>query len=263
MQWVQAFFALKEGIFFMTRFMVVANWKMYKTVKQEQAFWADFGEQLAMRVQQAHVKLIICPSHVSLYHLCNHKYDTDIFVGSQDCSAYPAGAYTGQISAQTLRELGCSYVIIGHSERRRYNHETDQDVAQKMLRALEAGLTPIVCIGETIEEKDAGKTRAVLAKQCEQIISARRHLTATPEIVVAYEPIWAIGTGVMPEIKELEELFSWLYTQLGVTLLYGGSVSSKTIKQLNPIPYLGGLLIGKASLDYTELAEIISLCARS
>ena len=185
-------------------------------------------------------------------------------VGAQDVSAHASGAYTGEVSAAMLKELGCRYVIVGHSERRQYHGETDALVAEKARAALASGITPIVCIGETLAEREAGRTEEVVKRQLAAVIHANGHCIS--EIVVAYEPVWAIGTGKTASPEEAQVVHAVLRAQLKaatdqfarVKILYGGSMNADNAASLLVQPDIDGGLIGGASLKPVDFLKIIA-----
>jgi len=182
--------------------------------------------------------------------------------GAQDCSAFESGAYTGEVSATMLAEFGCRYVIVGHSERRAYHAETDQAVADKARAALAHRLTPIVCVGETLAERDAGQTEQVVKRQLSAVIHTLAHCVS--QIVVAYEPVWAIGTGQTATPEQAQAVHALLRAQLaaatehaaGMKILYGGSVKADNAAVLFGQGDIDGGLIGGASLKAADFAAI-------
>lgn len=185
-------------------------------------------------------------------------------VGAQDVSAQSSGAYTGEISAAMLKELGCRYAIVGHSERRQYHAETDALVADKARAALAAGITPIVCVGETLSEREAGRTEEVVKRQLAAVIHANGHCIS--EVVVAYEPVWAIGTGKTASPEEAQAVHAVLRAQLKaatdqsahIKILYGGSMNAANAATLLAQPDIDGGLIGGASLKAPDFLKIIA-----
>ena len=185
--------------------------------------------------------------------------------GAQDVSAHASGAYTGEISTAMLQDFGCSYVVIGHSERRAYHGETDAQVAAKTVAALAAGITPIVCIGETLAQREAGQTDAVVAQQLGAVLAA---ISAddVAKLVLAYEPVWAIGTGKTATPQMAQDVHQVLRAQLatknavaaaGVQILYGGSMKPENAKELMAMPDIDGGLIGGAALKAADFLAII------
>ncbi len=189
-------------------------------------------------------------------------------LGSQDLSAHEQGAYTGEVSAAMLKDFSVRYAIVGHSERRQYHGETDEQVATKAQRALSAGITPIVCVGETLAEREAGKTEDVVKRQLAAVIHANGHCIS--EIVVAYEPVWAIGTGKTATPEQAQAVHAVLRAQLKaatehaerVQILYGGSMNAANAAQLLSQPDIDGGLIGGAALKPADFLTIIAAAAR-
>ena len=187
---------------------------------------------------------------------------SDVRWGAQDCSAHDAGAYTGEVSAAMLAEFGCRYAIVGHSERRQYHRETDQEVADKAKAALARGVTPIVCVGETLAQREAGETDAVVKRQLSAVIHALGHCAG--EMVVAYEPVWAIGTGRTATPEQAQAVHALLRAQLlaatphadAMKILYGGSMKPDNAAALLAQPDIDGGLIGGASLKATDFVAI-------
>ena len=187
-----------------------------------------------------------------------------IAVGAQDVSPHAAGAYTGEVSAVMLKDMACRYVIVGHSERRQYHFETDALVADKAKAALAAGITPIVCVGETLGEREAGRTEEVVKRQLAAVIHTNGHCIS--EIVVAYEPVWAIGTGKTASPEEAQAVHAILRAQLKaatdqstrVKILYGGSMNAANAASLLAQPDIDGGLIGGAALKASDFLTIIA-----
>src|SRR6202162_5315684 len=171
--------------------LMAANWKMYKNPDQTRAFFRDFLPLVAGHTRD---EIVVCPPYIDLYVAVEAAKGSQVAIGAQDLYWEKEGAYTGEICPSMLLDVGCTHVIIGHSERRQYFGETDDIVNFKLKAALEAGLTPIVCVGEVLEERDANLTEDVLRRQCLRAVRAIWAKTAA-KLVVAYEPVWAIGTG--------------------------------------------------------------------
>lgn len=190
----------------------------------------------------------------------------DLRLGAQDVSAHASGAYTGEISAQMLRDFGVRYAIVGHSERRQYHHESDQLVSLKAKAALACGITPIVCVGETLQERESGQTEHVVKRQLAAVIHDNGHCIS--EIVVAYEPVWAIGTGQTATPEQAQAVHAVLRAQLkaasehadGISILYGGSMNAGNAKALLAQPDIDGGLIGGASLKPADFLSIVAAC---
>src|SRR6185312_8980172 len=243
--------------------LIAANWKMHKTPEQAQAFVSVF---LPLVAEHTRDEIVLCPLFVLIPQMGWALRGSHISLGAQDMFWEKEGAYTGAVSAQMLKAVGCSHVIIGHSERRQYFGETDDTVNLKLRAALAAGLKPIVCIGEVLQEREAGVTEDVLRRQCSVAFRDISGGEAIP-IVVAYEPCWAIGTGktATPELAaeahrviraQASEAFGeGVATQLRI--LYGGSVKPENAKALMSQQEIDGALVGGASLDPKSFAAIV------
>lgn len=247
----------------MRKKLIAANWKMHKTPEQAQAFVAAF---LPHVWEHARDEIVLCPSFLAIPVVVEATRDSNIGVGGQDMFWEKEGAYTGAVSAQMLRAAGCSHVIIGHSERRQYFGETDDMVNRKLHAALVAGLKPIVCVGEVLQEREAGVTEDVLRRQCSVAFREIAGGGAHP-IVMAYEPVWAIGTGktATPELAadahrvvraEAAQAFGD-DVAAKMRILYGGSVKPENAKALMSQPEIDGALVGGASLDAKSFAAIV------
>ncbi len=236
---------------------------MFKT-PEEACVWAKAFVPLV----RGHTRdeIAVCPPFLCLEPLVRAVEGSPVLVGAQDMHPEKEGAFTGEISAPMLRSIGVSHVILGHSERRHYNHETDWDVNHKLRAALAQGMTPIVCIGEVQEEREEGRTNDVLLRQLKIGLEGVRPETAGP-IVIAYEPIWAIGSGqsASPEIADETHAFirGAVRERLGqavadgMRILYGGSVKPETTAKLMEKPEIDGALVGGASLDPESFARIV------
>lgn len=240
------------------RQLVVGNWKMHGSRAANAELLAGI---LAARPYTADVA--VCVPSVFLTETAATLAASDIRWGAQDVSAHEQGAYTGEVSAGMLQELGCRYTLVGHSERRAYHAESDQLVAQKAQAALARGVTPIVCVGETLAERDAGQTEAVVKRQLAAVIHTLAHCAA--EMVVAYEPVWAIGTGRTATPEQAQAVHAVLRAQLQAAtghgermrILYGGSVKPDNAATLFAQADIDGGLIGGASL---KAADFIAIC---
>ncbi len=197
--------------------------------------------------------------------ICADSHDDPaLALAAQDVSQHESGAYTGEFSAAMLRDFAVRYVLVGHSERRQYHGETDVHVAVKAQRALAAGITPIVCVGETLEEREAGQTEAVVRRQLAAVIHLNGHCIS--EVVVAYEPVWAIGTGKTATPEQAQQVHAVLRAQLAaasphaakIRLLYGGSMNAANAAQLLAQPDIDGGLVGGASLKAADFLQIIA-----
>jgi triosephosphate isomerase len=243
---------------------MAGNWKMYKTIAETAAFFEVFKPL----VEQADARdIVICPAFPNLAAAVEAVGGSRVEIGGQNLYFEKEGAYTGEVSGPMLAAIGCRWVIIGHSERRQFFSETDQGVLKKTVAALAAGLRPIVCVGERIEEREGGKTEEVLRKQFRGGIAGLEPEQFS-KITIAYEPVWAIGTGrtATPEIaSEAHQLIrSEVRARFGsdaaetTRILYGGSVKPDNIRGLMAQPEIDGVLVGGASLDPISFANIVN-----
>lgn len=248
----------------MNKPLFAANWKMYRTHAQTVDYCTEHIEQYRELASNSIADVVIFPSFETVASLI--QLLPKINIGAQDCSAHDLGAHTGQVSAQSLHELGCKYVIIGHSERRAAG-DTDGIVAHRLAQAFKAGLIPILCIGEPadIYNERLISTQMFLTAQLTRAIPVLKSNRQLP-FNIAYEPIWAIGSGKTPTVPEIEHtqafIREFIQRETGATnfrVLYGGSVGSKNAAKLKTIKPFEGFLIGKASLDVGEFAQIINL----
>jgi len=246
------------------RRVIAGNWKMYKTIAETGAFFSTFQPLVA---NSHHCGIVVAPPYTAISTAVEAVKSTNIAIAGQNVSWSKEGAFTGEVSAAMLAEAGCRYVIVGHSERRQLFRETDDNVARKSLMALSAGLIPIVCVGETDEERTAGLEQEVLKRQF-----AGGPGALTPEefsrILIAYEPVWAIGTGKVatPEIaaaahKFIREFAAERFSTAlasALRILYGGSVKPDNVKGLMAQQEIDGALVGGASLDPKSFASIVN-----
>jgi triosephosphate isomerase (TIM) len=243
--------------------LIAANWKMYKTPDQTREFFRDFLPLVAGHDRD---EICVCPPFVDIPAAVEAARGSTVGIGGQNLYWQKEGAYTGEISCAMLQAVGCSHVIIGHSERRQYFGETDDTVNAKLKSALEAGLAPIVCVGEVLEEREAGLTDDVLRRQCTRALYKISGKKAA-KLVLAYEPVWAIGTGktATPAIAAEAHLLirGEVAKALGddiatsLRILYGGSVKPENAKSLMSEPEIDGALVGGASLDPKSFAAIV------
>lgn len=243
--------------------LIAANWKMYKTPDQTRDFFRDFLPPVAGHTRD---EIVVCPPYIDLADAMEAAKGSNIAIGAQNVHWKEEGAFTGEISAAMLLTLGVKHVIVGHSERRQYFGETDDTVNLRLKTALEAGLTVICCVGEVLEEREAGLTDDVLRRQCVRAFHAISAKKAT-KLVVAYEPVWAIGTGktATPEIaaeahavirREATEIFGEEFAAK-LRILYGGSVKPENAPTLMAQEEIDGALVGGASLDAKSFAAIV------
>lgn len=243
--------------------IIAGNWKMHKTVSES----ISLAEGIKDGVTEMNwTEIVICPPFTALGAVAKVISDSEISLGAQNVYWESEGAYTGEISPNFLTDLGCDWVIIGHSERRKYFGETDVNVNRKVKAALKPGLKPIVCVGETLEERERGVTETVVETQ---VRGALTGLDAQDldKLVIAYEPVWAIGTGktaspeaaneVHVQIRKLIRAFFDELTASRIRILYGGSVSPENISELIGMPELDGALVGGASLQVPSFVDIV------
>lgn len=238
----------------------VANWKMYKTRADTVDFLQAFIPLLKRRPGR---EIVICPSFPVLETMATQLKSAGpkgkfVQIGAQNAHFEFSGAFTGEVSVDQLKEVGCTYVILGHSERRRYCEETDEIINKKVAAALRAGLTPLICVGESQMERKTGKTMSVLKQQLRAILAglSQKHKN---KLMIAYEPIWAIGTGLIPSLVEIEDAHQTIRQTSGVeTVLYGGSVNPESLTFLLPSRKINGFLVGSASLDADSLAKMVN-----
>ena len=248
--------------------LVAANWKMHKTVAETEAFLDAF---LPRAAELGDTELVVCPPYPSLAAAVARCAGSGVRVAAQNMHEESRGAYTGEVSAPMLTELGVDGVILGHSERRRLFAESDQALARKVPAALEAGLTTILCVGETEAERDANQTEAVLRRQTEADL-AKAPDDRLAEVVIAYEPVWAIGTGRNATPEQAEEAIAFIRSLVAdrhdaageaVRILYGGSVKPDNATDLLGREGVDGALVGGASLDPGDFFEIALAAAAS
>ncbi len=229
--------------------LIAGNWKMFKGPGETTAFCRDLRER-----DLGGVDVVVCPPFVSLAAAVTVLADTEIAVAAQNVHWESEGAFTGEVSAPMLRELGVYGAIVGHSERRQLFGETDDAVARRAEAALDAGLSVIACVGETDEERERGETEDVLRRQV-SVLSAHEHL------VVAYEPVWAIGTGKTATPEQAQEAHAYVKSLLDVPVLYGGSVKPDNAAVLLAQPDVDGALVGGASLEVESFTAICEAAA--
>jgi triosephosphate isomerase len=241
--------------------VIAGNWKMYKTARQA----AETVRSLAGLVTGVHgVEVVICPPFTALAAAVEAAKGSLVAVGAQDCHWEKEGAFTGEVAVPMIADLGCSHCIVGHSERRQFFGETDAAVDKKVDAVLAQGLSCIACVGETLAEREAGQTFAVLERQVRGGLT--RHLTS-PRLVIAYEPVWAIGTGKTATPVQAQEAHAFIRGVVAqaanpaaaqaVRILYGGSVKPDNIAALMAQPDVDGGLVGGASLDAASFAKIV------
>jgi len=244
----------------MKKKLIAGNWKMNGSLAANEALIKN----LLAGLQAPACDVALCVPAVYLAQCQALLRASPVELGAQDVSEHEAGAFTGEVSGAMLKEFGARYALVGHSERRQYHFETDVVVALKAQRALACGITPIVCVGETLAEREAGKTEEVVRRQLAAVIHANGHCIS--EIVVAYEPVWAIGTGKTASTEQAQQVHAVLRAQLKaatpqaerVHLLYGGSMNAANSAQLLAQPDIDGGLVGGASLKAPDFLSIIA-----
>ena len=248
--------------------LVVANWKMHGNLKQNAALLADFVESLS---HLQHTQVVVCAPYPYLAQLQSLLQHTNIAWGAQNVAKMEVGAYTGEVSALMLADFGCKFVIIGHSERATAYCESDENIAQKFMQAKKHALTPILCVGETLIEREAGVMEMVVGKQLDAIIN--KHGAAVfAGAVISYEPIWAIGTGLAATPEQAKSMHLYIRNKIAnlnmvaanqLKILYGGSVNPQNAVQLFAVENIDGGLVGKCSLNTQEFAAICHAAEQS
>ncbi len=239
----------------MRKIVIAGNWKMFKTQVESQEFLQGFLPSLEETPPEREV--VLCPPFTALSVLSKNLHGTRVQLGAQNVHWEESGAYTGEISGPMLQEIGMRYVIVGHSERRQYFGETDETVNLRLKAAQRYGLTPILCVGETKQQRDAGETESLISMQLE------KDLVDVDEqnLVIAYEPIWAIGTGDTCEATEANRVIGLIRSHSSnpnVTIQYGGSVKPNNIDEIMAQPEIDGVLVGGASLEPGSFARIVN-----
>jgi triosephosphate isomerase len=244
--------------------MYVANWKMNFSFNQSTNFCTNNNN--ALQKLASTDDIVVCPSFDALAPINNLLKNTDIMIGAQNCSEYALGAYTGEVSALSLAEIGVNYCIVGHSERRIHYGETTEQIVKKIYLLYAANIIPIICIGETHNDFIEKKTVTVLEQQLQPILAAiTQQEQKKNHIIIAYEPVWAIGTNIIPEQEQLIDVFTQITNLVHahlpnhtIQLLYGGSVNQNNSAQLKKIPHINGFLIGGASTQFDQFKNIIT-----
>jgi len=247
----------------MRRKVIAGNWKMNKLPNEA----ISFIEELTPFVENAEAEVVLCVPFTDLFYSLMHVQGTNIKIGAQNMHFEDSGAYTGEVSGEMLKAIGVEYVIIGHSERRQYFNETDETVNKKLKVALAKGLKPIVCVGESLEQREAGKTKELVTKQTKLALEGLNK-EEVEKTIIAYEPIWAIGTGKTATKEDANETIIWIREEIAntygkeiagnVIIQYGGSVKSGNAKELFEMSDIDGGLVGGASLDSEEFSKIVN-----
>lgn len=247
----------------MRRKVIAGNWKMNKLPNEAMEFIAE----LTPLVKDTENEVVLCVPYTDLFYSLLHVQDTNIKIGAQNMHYEEKGAYTGEVSGEMLKSIGVEYVIIGHSERRAYYGETDETVNKKLKKALSLELKPIVCVGESLNERESGKAKEIVTTQTKLALEGLSNEDVT-KTVIAYEPIWAIGTGKTATKEDANETIKWIREEIekiygkdisdSVIIQYGGSVKSSNAKELFEMSDIDGGLVGGASLNAQEFAKIIN-----
>jgi triosephosphate isomerase len=243
--------------------IIAGNWKMYKTIPEAKLLVSGLMEKLNGYTQ---VEVVFCPPFTALSAVKELVKGTPFGLGAQNLYFKEQGAFTGEVSPLMLKDIGCDYVIIGHSERREYFGETDASVNLKVKAALAVGIKPIICVGETLAQREAGETNALVKRQTEQAL-ADIDPEVIPDIVIAYEPIWAIGTGKSSNGNDANQVIGVIRSTVAgkfgndaaqkMRIQYGGSVKGENIKEFMDQPEIDGALVGGASLEVEPFTKIV------
>lgn len=242
--------------------LIAGNWKMNKTPQEA----VELINTLKPLVQNAAAEVVVCPTFVALSDVQKAVQGSNIKVGAQNMHHQDSGAYTGEISPVALKSMNIEYVILGHSERRQYFRESNEEINMKLAAALRHGLRPILCVGETLEQREKGITFDVIKEQVQKCLSDLQQYNLE-DLVIAYEPVWAIGTGKTATKEDANEVIGFIRNQLkevlneklslSTRILYGGSVKSSNAKELMEMSEIDGALVGGASLKAEEFAKIV------
>ncbi len=246
--------------------LVVGNWKMNSGIEETKNFFENLIENSSLQNINHLMQVCICPPFTSLNTASQLLQNSTIALGAQDVSVNENGAFTGEVSISMLKELKCQFIIVGHSERRMYFKETDSLINKKAIKILEHKLTPIICVGETLEQREADETNEVIKEQINGVIENMSNEDLL-KIVIAYEPVWAIGTGKNATSKQAEEVHLFIRKLLtiksninvseSISILYGGSVKPENAKELSEQENIDGFLVGGASLKVNSFISII------
>jgi len=248
----------------MRRLIIAGNWKMYKTIKDGQELAVALKREL-YRIEN--VDIVICPAYTLLAYLADDLEDSNIVIGAQDIYWQEEGAFTGEVSAAMLKDAGCKYVIVGHSERRQFFGDTNETVNKKIKACLKHGLTPIICVGENLQERESGNTFKVIQNHIQGSLAEIGALDII-KTVIAYEPVWAIGTGKTATSDQAQEVHKYIRDLLrkmfgeeaaeSIRIQYGGSVKPENIVELIAKPDVDGALVGGASLKVDSFSAIVN-----
>lgn len=253
----------------MAKFLLIGNWKMNKTRTELAAFFGNLKEKCGTIQPSSNVQVKIAAPYLLLDRALEHGRDLGVEVGAQNLHWEASGAFTGEISVGMLKEAGINFSLIGHSERRQYYNETDDTCAKKIRAALAGGITPVFCVGETLQERERGETSKVISRQ---LFAGLTGLDKGSKIVIAYEPVWAIGTGLAATAAQAQEVHAQIRKELAgffgashgaaIPLLYGGSMTPANTHELLSQNDIDGGLIGGASLKADSLGEMFQIAQR-
>ena len=231
--------------------IIVGNWKMNSTGEEAINLTAEIANSCKLLENKAEV--VLCPPFIYIDKVRDGLKNSNIKCGGQDCHFASKGAYTGNISPEMLKDAGCEYVILGHSERRQYEGETDELINKKATAAINAGLKVVLCVGESLEQREAGNAVKVINNQLDKAIPPN---ATAKNLIIGYEPVWAIGTGKIPTLAEIAEIHAEI-SKRGFASIYGGSVKPSNAKEILAISNVSGALVGGASLNANDFLEII------
>lgn len=244
------------------RKIVIGNWKMHGEPAMAHTLALQVADAADARADV--VEVVLCPPSILIAQVATWLVGSAVKTGGQDCHGEAEGAFTGDTSAAMLKQAGCKYVLAGHSERRLYHHETNEDIRRKAARAIEAGLVPVICIGETAREREDGRTLEVLAAQIRECIPGGVN---SHNFILAYEPVWAIGSGRTPTVDDIRQIHAYIKDRTaehagldagGIQLLYGGSVKAGNAGEIMGTPGVSGVLVGGASIVAEEFCKIVA-----
>ncbi|MDR0985105.1 MAG: triose-phosphate isomerase [Endomicrobium sp.] len=251
--------------------LIVGNWKMNKTIPEAVTFLKDLKYSI-VNINTNELEIVVCPTFTALYSVNKEIRNSNIKLGAQNVYFAKNGAFTGEISAEMLKDVGCSYVIIGHSERRQYFKETNKNIGRKIKAVLELNLIPIICIGETEKENASNIAFDIIKKQ---ILDSLKELKLSKDmassIVLAYEPVWAIGTGKIATAEQIQKMHYFIrkictqmsnLKDINIKIIYGGSVNSNNVVDFINKPDVDGILVGSASLEISSFLNIINKCTK-
>lgn len=247
----------------MRKLVIAGNWKLNNDMHTTKEFLSNLKD----KIKDAKIEVVVCPTFTSLATAAELLKDTNVKIGAQNMHWETSGAFTGEISGEMLKEIGVDYVILGHSERRQYFNETDDTVNKKLLKALKLELIPIICVGESLEQREKGIQKNIVTNQVKSALKGVEN-DQMKGVIVAYEPIWAIGTGKTATSEQANEVCKWIRETIkelyslevaeAVTIQYGGSVNTTNVQELMSMADIDGALVGGASLkmDFEKLVNL-------